>query len=63
MAGVDGTTTTLRDVQDTHWLYEQYSNEEYLRRVVKQLDILLVGMRLSLSRTPQSPQYTTAPSS
>ncbi len=40
----DGTMVTLHDVKDAQWHFEQYNNEEYLRRVVMPLEILLVGM-------------------
>merc|ERR1719272_2154464 len=40
----DASMVTLHDVKDAQWHYEQYNNEEYLRRVVMPLEILLVGM-------------------
>jgi H/ACA ribonucleoprotein complex subunit 4 len=40
----DASMVTLHDVKDAQWHYEQYNNEEYLRRVVMPLEILLVGL-------------------
>ena len=40
----DASMVTLHDVKDAQWHYEQYNNEDYLRRVVMPLEILLVGM-------------------
>lgn len=40
----DASMVTLHDVKDAQWHYEQYNNEEYLRRVVMPLEILLVGI-------------------
>lgn len=34
---------TMHDVKDSQWLYEQTGNEEYLRRVIMPLEILLIG--------------------
>lgn len=34
---------TLHDVLDAQWLYENYKDESYLRRVIKPLESLLVG--------------------
>jgi H/ACA ribonucleoprotein complex subunit 4 len=40
----DASMVTLHDVKDAQWHYEQFNNEEYLRRVVMPLEILLIGM-------------------
>lgn len=34
---------TMHDVKDAQWHYEQFNNENYLRRVIMPLEILLVG--------------------
>ena len=39
----DASMVTMHDVKDAQWLYEQYGKEEYLRRVIMPLEILLVG--------------------
>jgi H/ACA ribonucleoprotein complex subunit 4 len=39
----DKTMVTMHDVKDAQWLFENYNNEEYLRRVIMPLEILLVG--------------------
>jgi H/ACA ribonucleoprotein complex subunit 4 len=40
----DSTMVTMHDVKDAQWHYEQYGKEDYLRRVIMPLEILLVGM-------------------
>ena len=40
----DASMVTLHDVKDAQWHYEQYNNEDYLRRVIMPLEILLVGL-------------------
>mmetsp|Transcript_19206 Transcript_19206/g.32727 ORF Transcript_19206/g.32727 Transcript_19206/m.32727 type:complete len:260 (-) Transcript_19206:69-848(-) len=37
----DTTMMTMHDVKDAQWYYEQYGKEEYLRRVIMPLEILL----------------------
>jgi len=39
----DESMVTMHDVKDAQWYYEQYNNENYLRRVIMPLEILLVG--------------------
>lgn len=39
----DETMVTMHDVKDSQWYFEQYGNENYLRRVIMPLEILLVG--------------------
>jgi H/ACA ribonucleoprotein complex subunit 4 len=39
----DRTMVTMHDVKDAQWHYEQFNNENYLRRVIMPLEILLVG--------------------
>lgn len=39
----DASMVTMHDVKDAQWLYEQYGNEDYLRRVIMPLEILLIG--------------------
>ena len=40
----DGTMVTMHDVKDAQWHYEQYGKEDYLRRVIMPLEILLTRM-------------------
>lgn len=40
----DNTMVTMHDVKDAQWYFEQYGKEDYLRRVIMPLEILLVGM-------------------
>jgi len=40
----DATMVSMHDVKDAQWHYEQYGREDYLRRVVMPLEILLIGM-------------------
>jgi len=40
----DSTMVTMHDVKDAQWHFEQYGKEDYLRRVIMPLEILLVGM-------------------
>merc|ERR1712070_767950 len=40
----DASMVTMHDVKDAQWHYEQYGKEDYLRRVIMPLEILLVGM-------------------
>merc|ERR1712176_1597896 len=35
---------TMHDVKDAQWYYDQYNNDNYLRRVIMPLEILLVGL-------------------
>ncbi|KAL3289191.1 hypothetical protein HHI36_003626 [Cryptolaemus montrouzieri] len=35
--------STLHDVMDAQWMYENHKDESYLRRVIKPLEVLLVG--------------------
>jgi H/ACA ribonucleoprotein complex subunit 4 len=39
----DETMVTMHDVKDAQWYYEKYNNEEYLRRVIMPLEILLIN--------------------
>jgi H/ACA ribonucleoprotein complex subunit 4 len=39
----DKSMVTMHDVKDAQWFYEQYGKEEYLRRVIMPLEILLIG--------------------
>ena len=39
----DETMVTMHDVKDAQWLYEKYNDEQYLRRVIMPLEILLVN--------------------
>ena len=39
----DETMVSMHDVMDAQWLYENYKDESYLRRVIMPLEILLVG--------------------
>lgn len=41
----DESMMTMHDVKDAQWHYEQYNNENYLRRVIMPLEILLVGYK------------------
>lgn len=34
---------TMHDVLDAQWLYENHSDESYLRRVIRPLEGLLIG--------------------
>ena len=38
----DNTMVTMHDVKDAQWYFEQYGKEEYLRRVIMPLEILLI---------------------
>lgn len=39
----DASMVTMHDVKDAQWHYEQYGKEEYLRRVIMPLEILLIN--------------------
>jgi H/ACA ribonucleoprotein complex subunit 4 len=39
----DGSMVTMHDVKDAQWYFENYGKEDYLRRVIMPLEILLVG--------------------
>lgn len=39
----DASMVTMHDVKDAQWYYEQYGKEDYLRRVIMPLEILLTG--------------------
>lgn len=39
----DDTMVTMHDVKDAQWYYEKYNNEDYLRRVIMPLEILMIG--------------------
>ena len=39
----DNTMVTMHDVKDAQWYFEQYGKEEYLRRVIMPLEILLIN--------------------
>ncbi|KAF6214798.1 hypothetical protein GE061_009541 [Apolygus lucorum] len=41
--GEDQGLTTMHDVQDAMWLYDNYKDESYLRRVIRPLEGLLVN--------------------
>ena len=41
----DDTMMTMHDVKDAQWHFEQYNNDNYLRRVIMPLEILLVGYK------------------
>jgi H/ACA ribonucleoprotein complex subunit 4 len=38
----DDTMVTMHDIKDAQWHYEKYGNENYLRRVIMPLEILLI---------------------
>lgn len=38
----DDTMVTMHDVKDAQWHYEKYNSEEYLRRVIMPLEILMI---------------------
>lgn len=40
----DESMVTMHDVKDAQWYFEQFNNENYLRRVVMPLELLLLGM-------------------
>jgi len=40
----DKSMVTMHDIKDAQWYFEQYGKEDYLRRVIMPLEILLVGM-------------------
>jgi H/ACA ribonucleoprotein complex subunit 4 len=37
----DNTMVTMHDVKDAQWYFEKYAKEDYLRRVIMPLEILL----------------------
>merc|ERR1711957_1037119 len=39
----DASMVTMHDVKDAQWHFEQYGKEEYLRRVIMPLEILLIN--------------------
>jgi H/ACA ribonucleoprotein complex subunit 4 len=39
----DGSMVTMHDVKDAQWHFENYGKEDYLRRVIMPLEILLIG--------------------
>lgn len=39
----DASMVTMHDVKDAQWYYEKFGKEDYLRRVIMPLEILLVG--------------------
>lgn len=39
----DASMVTMHDVKDAQWYFEQYGKEDYLRRVIMPLEILLTG--------------------
>ena len=39
----DETMVSMHDVMDAQWLYENYKDESYLRRVIMPLEVLLIG--------------------
>jgi len=39
----DGSMVTMHDVKDAQWYFEQYGKEDYLRRVIMPLEILLTS--------------------
>ena len=39
----DASMVTMHDIKDAQWLYEQYGKEDYLRRVIMPLEILLTN--------------------
>jgi len=39
----DASMVTMHDVKDAQWVYEQYGKEDYLRRVIMPLEILLTN--------------------
>jgi len=41
----DESMMTMHDVKDAQWYFEKYNNDEYLRRVIMPLEILLVGYK------------------
>lgn len=41
----DESMVTMHDVKDAQWYFEQYNNDNYLRRVIMPLEILLVGYK------------------
>ncbi|PWN36914.1 putative rRNA pseudouridine synthase [Meira miltonrushii] len=43
--GEDDNIVTMHDLLDAQWLYDNQRNEEYLRRVIRPLESLLVGYK------------------
>ena len=41
----DESMMTMHDVKDAQWYFDQYNNDNYLRRVIMPLEILLVGYK------------------
>ena len=53
---------TMHDVMDAMWVNDNLKQEEYLRRVVMPLEVLLTTTSASSSRTLPSTPSATAPS-
>lgn len=41
----DETMVTMHDVMDAQWMYDNFNDETYLRRVIMPLELLLVGYK------------------
>lgn len=41
----DETMVTMHDVMDAQWMYDNFNDESYLRRVIMPLEVLLVGYK------------------
>lgn len=41
----DETMVTMHDVMDAQWMYDNFGDESYLRRVIMPLEVLLVGYK------------------
>lgn len=41
----DETMVTMHDVMDAQWMYDNFNDETYLRRVIMPLEVLLVGYK------------------
>ena len=41
----DDSMVTMHDVKDAQWHYDQYGKDDYLRRVIMPLEILLIGYK------------------
>lgn len=41
----DETMVTMHDIMDAQWMYDNFNDESYLRRVIMPLEVLLVGYK------------------
>lgn len=39
----DDTMVTMHDVKDAQWLFENYNDEKYLRRIIMPMELLLIN--------------------